>query len=141
MSDTASTEIRETPSDEEVLAKLKRSIESLCDGVIMWSRSAYTARRTAHHIFINGVDLPEGDCYEQFVDLDLPDLAERQLITIRAYRQTFPQDVGLVWRCEPEVRVTEEGHLRLYTRLCFEPSLTKVAQGVWVENHVVGRPR
>ena len=125
-------------TDEGILAKLKADIEALSDGAIMWSRSVYTARRTVHRIFKNGMEIPEGGIAILMGDVDLAELAERQLIAIKAYRQTIAGDVDLVWRVEPEARVGEGGELNLYTRLCFEPSLDNVAKGVWVERTTRG---
>ena len=122
----------EEPTDEAILAKLKSDIEALSENQPLWSRSAYTPRRTIHRIFVNGVLVREGETY-LYPTENLAKLAEMTLIAVKAYRQSIVGDVDLVWRAEPEVKIVDGGKVTLYTRLCFEPVLEKVADGVWVE--------
>jgi len=59
------------------------------------------------------------------------------LTAVTAYRNSVPGPVDLVWRVEPELRTDPEtGTRSLYCRLCFEPSLVNVANGVWVESRL-----
>lgn len=122
-------------TDEDILANLKADIEALGEGHPMWAKSAYTHRGTLFEVFVNGVQVAEGQEYI-FPNEDLKALADATLIAIKAYRQRFLGAVRLVWRGEPRVEIVKDSHGRsrvsLYTRLCFEEALTEVAKGVWV---------
>ncbi len=126
--------IAETAPDESaaILADLKKRIEALGEGHVMWSRGALTARGTAHLIFVNGVVSREGRPVARSGRLTLAEIADDTFGAVRAYRNMIPGAVELVWRVEPEV--TEDGNL--YVRLCFEPSMALVADGVWVESRL-----
>ncbi len=122
----------EIPYDEEILAELKTAIEALSQGVTMYGRTAYTARRTPYAAFGNGAQRDEMTA-PTYPTEDLRELVAMHLIAITAYRQTLNGPVDLVWRCEPEVRIVEGGKPMLYSRLAFEPTITQVANSVWVE--------
>lgn len=109
-------------SNEDLAAEwLKRRVEALSELPVMWSASAYTARHTVHVAFCNGAVKVEGEPpLRHGFGADPLDLAEATLAAIRNYRAGISDPAGLVWRCEPEVR-TENGSVRIYTRLCFEP--------------------
>ena len=122
-------------TDEALVEKLRKDIESMSTGALMYSRTAYTARRTPHVVFSNGVRKTEG---EMSVPVDTVEkMCVATLVAVVAYRNSIPGPVDLVWRIEPELREDPETGVRsMYCRLCFEPSLTKVANGVWVESRL-----
>jgi len=135
MSGMSESPVIEPLTDEQLVEKLRKDIESMSHGQVMYSRTAYTARRTVHVIFANGSRKAE-------TEMSCPvDTVERMvantLIAVVAYRNSVPGPVDLVWRIEPELRTDPEtGTRSLYCRLCFEPSLTKVAHSVWVESRL-----
>lgn len=110
-------------TDEASLAWLTQEITALSDLAVMWSRSAYTARRTFHIAFANGFILSEGQelpLAVRYVPKDDPQaMAEAVLAGVLDYRSSIKGPVGLVWRCEPEFR---DDMTYIYTRLCFEPA-------------------
>jgi hypothetical protein len=118
----------------DVLSKLTRDIEALSDGPVTWSRGALTPRRTQHTVFVNGEITLEG-AERPLVDANVETLAQMTLEAVKAHRGSIEGPVGLVWRIEPELHLFGD-RLQLYTRLCFEPSLTQVAPGVWVETRM-----
>lgn len=110
-------------SDDVVAAHwLKRRVEAMSDLPVMWSRSAYTNRRTTHIAFRNGEIAVEAQPVARGGE-DVLEVAEATLLAIRSYRATIDGDVGLVWRCEPEVTREDDGLVRIYTRLCFESDI------------------
>ena len=135
---SAMTETLEKPvvtTDEALVERLRKDIESMSTGALMYSRTAYTARRTPHVVFANGSIRPEG---QMSVPVDTVEImCANTLTAVTAYRNSIPGPVDLVWRMEPKLRADPETGVRsMYCRLCFEPSLTKVANGVWVESRL-----
>lgn len=123
---TKPTEARPEEQDTASLTRwLTRQVEGLSNNPPAYSRTAYTPRRTRHVIFVDGA-LKEEGC-----GCSPAELVEIQFTAIKAYRQTIPGPVDVVWRIGPEIAYPN-GRARIYTRLCFEPSLTQVAKGVWV---------
>lgn len=122
-------------TDEQLVEKLRKNIESMSHGQVMYSRTAYTARRTPHVVFANGVRKEEFAAYAP-VDTDEV-MCAMTLTAVTAYRNSIPGPVDLVWRVEPKLQTDPETGARdLYCRLCFEPSLANVAKGVWVESRL-----
>lgn len=80
------------------------------DKPVMWSRSAYTHRRTEHTQFLTA------PCK------DVRRAVEVTVEAVNAYRNTIDGPVLLTWRIEPEVEISDEG-VSVYVRLCFEPDL------------------
>jgi hypothetical protein len=115
-------------TDEQLAALwLKRRIEALSELQVMWSRSAYTARRTTHIAFANGEIKIEGVEPLRHGQLADPlELADLTFSAVRDYRASIEGPAGLVWRCEPEV-TTDNGKVRVYCRLCFEPEIAAEA--------------
>jgi hypothetical protein len=105
-------------TEELALAWLKLRIEDLSALPPMWSRSAYTHRRTPHVAFANGAMKPEGE-EAAWLDGNVRDLAEATLQAVREYRRGIDGPVLLVWRCEPEVR-REAGRTIVYCQLSLE---------------------
>ena len=135
MSGMSEVEPQDARIEEQLVEKLRKDIESMSHGQVMYSRTAYTARRTPHVVFTNGVRKEESATYAP-VDTDEV-MCAMTLTAVTAYRNSIPGPVDLVWRIEPELRTDPEtGTRSLYCRLCFEPSLTKVAHGVWVESRL-----
>ena len=138
MSGMSEVDLKEPLTDDQLVEKLRTDIEGLSDSAPMYSRNAYTHRRTPHVVFANGSRKAE-------TEMSCPvDTVERMvantLIAVVAYRNSVPGPVDLVWRIEPELRTDPEtGQRSLYCRLCFEPSLTKVAHGVWVESRLTAQ--
>ena len=120
--------------DEYVISDLKASIEALGDGRPMWSRGALTARCTQHIVFINGSLHEEGTVVASVIAPDR-DLARLTFEAVKAYRETIPGQATLVWRSEPTIE-RQDGYTRVRVRLCFEPTLIKVANGVWIEERL-----
>lgn len=118
-----------------VLDALRERIEALSDTHPMYSRNAYTHRRTMHRIFANGALVEEG-AERPHIFGNLQFLADSTYDAVKAHRDSIDGPVDLVWRVEPELREGPEDRLALYCRLCFEPSLTRVAPGVYVEQRM-----
>ena len=135
MSGMSESIVFEPITDEQHVEGLRTSIEALAVGVPMYSRNAYTHRRTPHVVFKNGYEVREGDPAPP-VDL-LAVMCRETLNSVTAYRNSIPGPVDLVWRIEPELRTNPAtGTRSLYCRLCFEPSLANVAKGVWVDSRL-----
>lgn len=103
--------------EAKVLLKLCNDIEEMASGVT-FSESVWTPQRTVHITFMNGVALRDGEVY--LPSMALETCATATLEAVRAYRDSIAEDVGLVWRREPELR-RDDGGYSIYTRLCFEP--------------------
>ena len=98
----------------------------------MWSRYAYTPRRTVHKQFLAESVAPKAD-YGYIGDDKIhiqtqPGwtaimVARAAFKAIKEYRDTIDGPVLLVWRIEPEIERREKSGVRIYTRLCFEPDL------------------
>lgn len=121
-------------SDAEWIAELKSQIEALGDGHQMWSRGALTARCNPHVVFINGAIHKEGDDVEPTV-APVADLVRLTIEAVTIYREKISGQVNLVWRNEPEIERLD-GYTRVRVRLCFEPTLIRVADGVWIEERL-----
>ena len=119
---------------EATSAQLKIDIEGLAERV-MYSRAALTARLTQHTVFVNGLVKTEGVEMVLGSSRTPSELAEMTLMAVLALRNQHRGPVDLIWRVEPEFR-EQDGNVDLYVRLCFEPSLTQVAAGVWVEKRM-----
>lgn len=122
-------------TDAQLIAELKSQIEALSENAPAWSKSAYTNRRTVPKAFRNGAESIESRSSVEtspWSTMSVTDLLTAQRVAITRYRESFAGPVDLVWRCEPEIRRSADG-VSVYTRLSFEPTLIKVATGVWVE--------
>lgn len=119
--------------DRDAVGWLIANIRDLAAGDPMWSKNAYTHRRTVHQVFHPlGVKV-EGKA-PWFCD-DVMQAARDTFDHVKAYRKTFKGDVHLVWRREPEV-LRENGKVTITVRLCFEPVLVEVSPGVWIEERL-----
>lgn len=108
-------------SDEEIaLAWLKARVQDMSDQQPMWSRSAYTHRRTPHAAFVNGQKKEEGEFGPPWRG-NVRDVTEATLMAVRAYRESIDGPVLLTWRQEPVVEEDAMGRKRVYCRLSFEP--------------------
>ena len=135
MSGMSEVDLKEPLTDDQLVEKLRTDIEGLSDSAPMYSRNAYTHRRTPHVVFANGVRKEEFAAYAP-VDTDEV-MCAMTLTAVTAYRNSIPGPVDLVWRVEPKLQTDPETGVRdLYCRLCFEPSLVNVANGVWVESRL-----
>lgn len=123
-----------TDEDIKAAAWLKTSIEALTERHPTWSRSAYTTRQTIHRVFSNGVAKAEMENHAPAWS-DPQKLAQRTFEVILAYRREIQGPVDLIWRVEPEMIRRDHG-VECYVRLSFEPSLIRVAGGVWVEQRL-----
>lgn len=115
-------------TDEQIASVwLKRRIEGLSELPVMWSRAAYTARRTVHVAFANGAIKVEGqEPARSGQGADPLELAQATYEAVEAYRAQIDGPAGLVWRWEPEV-TSENGAVLVYLRLCFEPQVEALA--------------
>lgn len=103
---------------------LRNEIEALSAQQPMYSRSAYTHRRTRHVAFGNGAIVSEMGAWPIQGDRTLIELARDTLKAVKAYRDTIDGPVLLTWRIEPEITHYDRAEdVRLYVRLCFEPDL------------------
>jgi hypothetical protein len=110
------------------LAWLKARVEDLSDLPPMWSRSAYTHRRTSHVAFCNGSIKSECELPAPMGG-NVRDVVEATLGAIREYRATIPGPALLTWRCEPEFTTGVAPDVdRIYCRLAFEPDTFGAAQ-------------
>lgn len=122
-------------ADQQALDGLKTGIEKLGHRTPMTSLTWGTHRDTVNIVFDQFGVLPEGS-ETRWSDASAQDVAWQVFNHVAAYRQSIAGVVDLVWRRYPEIDRSERG-VRITTRLCFEPTLVQVAQGVWVEVRLV----
>lgn len=121
---------------EALAANLARRIEDdLASGPPMYSKCAYTHRRTKHRGYRNGIRYDGRDPLRPYVSAEFtPDeMVDRAYTAAKAYRQEICGPANLTWRVEPRFEY-HDGYLELYMRLCFEPALESLGHGVWIES-------
>lgn len=97
-----------------VCTQLRAEIEALVEHPPLYSRCAYTPRRTVHAVFRNGYRAAEG-VPGPIASSSLLTMAYSMLEGARAL-MLLVEDPVLIWRVEPEL--VDDA---LYMRLCFEP--------------------